>query len=93
MIPARRIRGIDRGDPIAFTFEDQAAQGFAGESVAGALLAQGKATTFVTPHGQSRGYFCGMGTCWECAVEIDGAVVRGCRTPIAQGLQVRRAPK
>lgn len=61
-----------------------------GDSVAAALLAAG-VTVFRTTDlsGAARGPYCLMGTCFECAVEIDGAPNRrACMTPVAPGMRV-----
>lgn len=94
MTSARRIPGIDRGARVIFEFEGAPVEGFVGESVSAALLAADTANTYTTRGGEGRGYFCGMSTCWECVVEIDRVgAVRGCRTPVAPGLRVRRSAR
>jgi aerobic-type carbon monoxide dehydrogenase small subunit (CoxS/CutS family) len=41
------------------------------------------------PSRRLRGVFCGMGSCHDCAVTIDGRVgVRSCLTPVADGMHV-----
>jgi len=62
----------------------------AGDTVAAALLAAG-VTVFRTTAGSGapRGPYCLMGTCFECAVEIDGAPNRqACMTPVQPGMRV-----
>lgn len=94
MTPARRIQSIDRGERVAFEFEGAPLEGFVGESVSGALLAAGVLSSYASAAGKERGYFCGMGTCWECVVELEGVGnVRGCRTRVEAGLRVRRAAR
>ena len=62
----------------------------AGDSLAAALLAAGRLATRRTPvSGAPRGPFCMMGACFECQVEIDGATVQACMTPVAEGMAVR----
>lgn len=40
--------------------------------------------------GAPRGPFCGMGTCHECEVSVDGGVdVRACLEPVRDGMTVR----
>ena len=61
----------------------------AGETVAAVLFAIGTRALSASG-GRLRGYYCGMGTCHECLVEIDGRpLVRACTTPVADGMQVR----
>ena len=41
------------------------------------------------PSNRLRGVFCGMGSCHDCAVTVDGqAGVRSCLTPVADGMEV-----
>lgn len=41
------------------------------------------------PSRQLRGVFCGMGSCHDCAVTVDGQVgVRSCLTPVRDGMEV-----
>ena len=62
----------------------------AGESVAGAMLAAGVLQSRVSVHlGEPRGYFCGMGVCWECLVRIDGTYTeRACMQRVRPGMQI-----
>lgn len=60
-----------------------------GQTVAGALLEQGYYRIRVSPvAGTPRGAFCMMGTCQECAIEIDGVIRRACQTLVAPGMKV-----
>lgn len=70
-----------------FTFEGRAYAGFAGESIASAMMRAGLVSLRQTRQsGQMRGYYCGMGICWECAVHVDGeGIVRSCCHPISEG--------
>jgi predicted molibdopterin-dependent oxidoreductase YjgC len=78
--------------PLAFTFEGQALEGRAGDSVAAALLAGGHAHTRDSAvSGAPRGPYCMMGVCFECLVEIDGVGNRqACLVPLGAGMAVRR---
>lgn len=60
----------------------------AGQSIAAALLASGRAALRPSPTGQPRGLYCGIGVCQECRVQADGHVVRACVTPVAAGMRV-----
>lgn len=58
-------------------------------TVAVALLANGTTAFRRATNGAPRAPVCGMGTCYECRVTIDGAVgVRACITPVREGMQV-----
>jgi D-hydroxyproline dehydrogenase subunit gamma len=61
----------------------------AGQSLAAALLAAGRADLRTSPADEPRGVYCGIGVCQECRVHVDGrGVVRACVTPVAAGMRV-----
>ena len=61
----------------------------AGQSLAAALLAAGRAVLRHSPSGTPRGVYCGIGVCQECRVHVEGlGVVRACVTPVAAGMNV-----
>ena len=60
-----------------------------GESLAVALLRAGHARFRESCTGQARAPLCGMGTCYECQVKVNGAWVRACLEPAREGLEVR----
>ena len=93
MSKVRMINGIDAGPAIEFSFDGQALTAFPGESIASALMRAGIAAHRIGwRRSEPRGYYCGMGLCWECAVQVDGeGVVRGCGYPVKAGLRVRTA--
>ena len=82
--------GKARGAAIRITVDGEPWTTYAGETVAGALLAGNRAHFRRTPtRGQPRGYYCGMGVCWECALVVDGRPnVRACMTHVADGMRV-----
>ncbi|MGI3903611.1 MAG: (2Fe-2S)-binding protein [Janthinobacterium lividum] len=87
--PDLREAELDRGLPLAFTFDGAPVRGYAGESVAAALLATGLPLLRRSPReGAPRGAFCWMGICQECTVVIDGHRRPACRTPVTQNLTV-----
>jgi sarcosine oxidase subunit alpha len=64
----------------------------AGVSVAAALLDLGVTGFRRSVSGDLRGPLCGMGTCYECRVTIDGvAHRRACLVPVSEGLHVTTA--
>jgi sarcosine oxidase subunit alpha len=89
----RIIDGIHPGTPLEFTFEGRKVSGFEGESIASALMRAGISSFRFTRIGrEARGYYCGMGICWECAVYIENdGIVRSCSYPVRQGLSVSLA--
>jgi len=77
----RFIAGVTPSDvAAAFTFEGECVNAWAGESLACALMRAGHlALRHTRVNHAARGYFCGMGLCWECAVHVQGqGVVRAC---------------
>jgi sarcosine oxidase subunit alpha len=58
-------------------------------TLAAALLNAGFNAFRVSVTGESRGPVCGIGTCFECRVTIDGARGRrACLEPVREGMQV-----
>ena len=85
------IQGVGRRGPVVITYEGTTLPAYAGESVAAALLRAG-VTAFrrTAKMGAARGYYCGMGVCFECLVEVDGVGgLRACRTEVRMGMTVR----
>ena len=61
----------------------------AGTSVAAALLDLGVGAFRRSVSGEPRGPLCGMGTCHECRVTIDGAAHRrSCLVLVAEGMRI-----
>jgi sarcosine oxidase subunit alpha len=58
-------------------------------SLAAALLNAGYTAFRRSVSGEPRGPVCGMGTCFECRVTIDGMQGRrACLEPVREGMQV-----
>jgi sarcosine oxidase subunit alpha len=69
--------------------DGRAVRAAAGLTVAVALLDAGVAAFRRSANGEPRGPLCGMGTCFECRVTIDGiAHRRACLVPVADGMQI-----
>lgn len=85
------IEGVTRGPAISITFDDVALPACTGESVAAALIRANTAAFRLTSKAAApRGYYCGMGVCFECLVEVDGVGgLRACRTTVRAGMNVR----
>ena len=60
-----------------------------GESLAVALLRAGHFPFRKSCSGQARAPVCGMGTCYECQVSVNGLPVRACLEPVRASLEVR----
>lgn len=63
-----------------------------GTSLAAALLGLGVAAFRRDTDGRPRAPVCGMGTCFECRVAVDGrSGVRACLVTVHEGMQVMTA--
>ena len=79
-----------RGRRVVLSIDGKSVTAYEGETVAGVLLAVGHIRSRTSPtRGEARGYYCGMGQCWDCALMIDGRPnQRSCMTPVADGMRV-----
>jgi sarcosine oxidase subunit alpha len=60
-----------------------------GSTVAAALLSLGESSFRVSESGEPRAPVCGMGTCYECRVTIDGVEQRrACLVRVRPGMRV-----
>jgi len=60
-----------------------------GTTVAAAILNSGNASFRSSVHREARGPLCGMGTCFECRVTIDGEKhQRSCNVIASDGMEV-----
>lgn len=87
-------RDATRGPAVTFSVDGGPVLAFMGDTIATALLASGPRPLRTTGSpAEPRGYFCGMGICWECAVWVAGiGNVRACRQPVEQGMEVSLRP-
>ncbi|MEC9329958.1 MAG: (2Fe-2S)-binding protein [Pseudomonadota bacterium] len=81
---------VARGEPFDIEIDGQPIKAYPGETVAAILTVNRIALARTdAAHPITRGYYCGMGVCWECAVRINGrSVVRACMEPAVKGLKV-----
>lgn len=90
-MPESRRLPVTRGRGIAITFDGRPIACFEGETIASALLAAGVGAFGITRDGKPRAPFCNMGTCFECAVTVNGRpLVRACLTPVVDGMTVEQ---
>ena len=62
----------------------------AGATLLAALWNAGLVSLRRSVTGEARGALCGMGTCFECRVSVDGVPHRrACAEPVRDGMQVR----
>lgn len=75
---------------ITFTFDGETYEGYEGETIASALLANGIRKLRVHEEsGTPRGIYCNIGHCFECRVSVNGAHgVRACMTELQDGMVV-----
>jgi Uncharacterized anaerobic dehydrogenase len=86
-----RDDGVLRGGRLTLDVDGHELVAFRGETVAAALVAAGHRILRTTAAaGAPRGLFCGMGTCFECLMVIDGKPSqRVCVTLAEEGMRVR----
>lgn len=77
-------------DRVRLTIDGRAVEAEAGTSVLAALWNAGLWVVRPSVSGAGRGPLCGMGTCQECRVTIDGTAHRlSCLATVSQGMEVR----
>lgn len=78
-------------DLIPIRFEGRPLAARKGESLLAALTAAGERVLRLTPAGDARGAYCGMGVCQDCLVTIDGRPgQRACLTKVVRPVSVTR---
>ena len=88
-ITTHPVLQFENGEKVSFTFEGQTMEGYAGEPIAAALHAAG-VRELREHRGRPRGFFCAIGNCSSCLMEVDGVPnVRVCVEPLREGMQVR----
>lgn len=88
-----RTPGVERGRPLTIEVDGRSIEAYEGETVLGVLWAAGVRTLRVTPLRKApRGFFCGMGTCFDCLIDVDGHHnVRACLEPVRPGMRISTA--
>ena len=75
---------------VRFTVDGRPAEAEEGTSLLAALWNAGRRAVRTSVSGEARGPLCGMGTCFECRVTIDGEPHRrACLEPLREGMDVR----
>jgi len=76
---------------LRFSFDGTPLEAARGMTIAGAMLANGIMSWRRTPAGgRPRGIFCGVGTCFDCLVDVgDRRAVRACLVLARDGDEVR----
>jgi len=90
-INLRLNNDIYRGNSFVFFYNEMPIVSFKGETIAGALLANEiKICRITNKINESRGFYCGMGTCWECTMIVnDTHSVRTCITLCKPEMKVK----
>ena len=78
---------------VRFRFDGRELAAPRGSTVAGALLSNGERAWRTTrTGGQPRGLFCGIGTCFDCLVDVNGdKAVRACTAILQEGDEIHRS--
>jgi predicted molibdopterin-dependent oxidoreductase YjgC len=86
------ILQFDRGKRVKFYFEGEELEGFENQPIAAALHAAGiRVLSFSERHNRPRGFFCAVGKCSSCLMEVDGRPnVMVCMEPLREGMKVCR---
>jgi predicted molibdopterin-dependent oxidoreductase YjgC len=87
---AARLKHNRKDSPIQVEIDGIVVPAYAGESVAGVLMASGsRIFTQASPYNLARTLFCGMGVCHQCLVTVEGMRnVRACMTIIRPGMKI-----
>ncbi|MCK4755870.1 (2Fe-2S)-binding protein [candidate division WOR-3 bacterium] len=86
------ILEFKQGKKVKFYFEDKEIEGYEGLPIAAALHAAGiKVLSISERYNRPRGFFCAVGKCSSCLMEVDGNPnVMVCMEPLRSGMRVRR---
>ncbi len=77
------------GDPISIVVDGVRIEAHAGQTIAAALLANGRRIFRHTRNeGKPRGVYCGMGVCFDCIVRVNGQTERACMKKVESGMEV-----
>jgi predicted molibdopterin-dependent oxidoreductase YjgC len=87
-----RTPGVERGPPVTVFVDGAERRAHEGETVLALLWALGEHALHVTARTREpRGFFCGMGVCFDCLVTVDGRCnVRACLEPVRAGMRITR---
>ncbi|WP_369204730.1 (2Fe-2S)-binding protein [Streptomyces sp. PU-14G] len=89
LVPTERDATGRTDRPLRITVDGVPADGIAGQTLAGLMLASGRSSWRNGPSGAPRGVFCGIGVCFDCLVTVNGEPdVRACRRRAADGDEV-----
>jgi predicted molibdopterin-dependent oxidoreductase YjgC len=90
-IPLGPKAGIERGQAVTIVVDGEEVTAHAGETVSAVLIVRDGMRMRTTASGAPRGFYCGMGACFDCLVIVDGVPnTRACVTVVADGMRVSR---
>jgi predicted molibdopterin-dependent oxidoreductase YjgC len=76
-------------ETVVFTVDGEEITVPARQSIAAALLTEGRTVLRHGRAGGPRGLYCGIGACFECRVHVEGrGAVLSCVTPVEAGMRV-----
>ena len=86
------ILEFERGKEVTIYFEGKPVKAYENETIAAALYASGvKVFSRSFKYRRARGFFCAIGRCSACMMEVDGVPnVRTCMVQVRDGMKVRR---
>lgn len=89
-IQSHPILPIPQREAISFTWQGKTLQGYADETIAAALFANGiRVFGYHPKDGSPQGIFCANGQCAQCTVIADGLAVKACMTLLRPGMNVQ----
>ncbi len=85
-----RIGTIKRKDKVKLLVNGKEVLAYRGETLLAALMAAGYKKLKKSPiYHESRGPLCGMGTCFECIVTVNGIPnIRSCMTEVEHNMEI-----
>jgi D-hydroxyproline dehydrogenase subunit gamma len=84
-----RIESVKRGRQLTIFVNGKKTVAYEGETVHAALVAAGFTVLRKSKAGMVRGAYCGMGTCYDCLVEINGLPnCRACMNEVEAGMKI-----
>ncbi|MFA5033070.1 MAG: (2Fe-2S)-binding protein [bacterium] len=91
-IDSHPILEFKREKKTTFYFEDTEIEAYEGETIAAALIAAGvKVFQHSKHHNRPRGFFCAIGKCSSCLMEVNGVLNQmTCMRLVEQGMRVKR---
>lgn len=85
------ILSFPEGKRVKFYFAGQELEGFEGEPIACALIANGIKVFHWTKKGRPRSFFCAVGKCSSCLMTVDGQPnVMVCMERLKKGMRIER---